>query len=218
MNQDRRSLLGDAAVEVLAEAGGRGLTHRAVDAAAGVPLGTAKNYYPTRDALLHAVADRCVKQYHATMAQVAASEAGPTDREGLVAMFSGLLANLAGPGRPRMLAYLELRTEAARKPPLSATLDQIATADFTGFELAQRAAGLPVTPQRAASVTLALHGAILHLLSNGPRTLAAAGLDSPDRFVRSLLDAVYPEVPTDRQAVYGRSPRNDLPPADPADG
>ncbi|MGW2372932.1 TetR/AcrR family transcriptional regulator [Kitasatospora sp. NPDC001683] len=210
MNQDRRDLLGDAAISVLAEAGGRGLTHRAVDAAARVPLGTAKNYFPTRDALLRAVAERCVEQYHAITAQVTASEAGPTDREGLVSMFRGLLANLAGPGRPRMLAFLELQTEAARKPWLSAILDQIATADFTGFERAQRAAGLPVTPQRAASVTLALHGAILHLLADGPRTLAAAGLDDPDQFVRSLLDAVYPESPISSAPVSqvgSRAPR-----------
>ncbi|MFI9331427.1 TetR/AcrR family transcriptional regulator [Kitasatospora sp. NPDC052868] len=209
MNQNRRNLLGDAAIEVLADAGGRGLTHRAVDAAAGVPPGTAKNYFPTRDAVLRAVAERCVEQYRSMTVQVAGSEAGPIDREGLVAMFCGLLANLAGPGRPRMLAYLELQCEAARKPWLSAILDQIATADFAGFELAQRAAGLPVTPQRAAGVTLALHGAVLHLLADGPRALAAAGLDDLDGFVRSLLDAVYPESPNGRHGVYGRGLWND---------
>ena len=192
MNQDRRDLLRDAAIEVLADAGGRGLTHRAVDAAAGVPPGTAKNYFPTRDALLRAVAERCVEQYREITARLMAAESGPTGREGLVAMFRGLVENVAGSGRVRMLAYLELQAEAARKSWLSAILDQIAAADFAGFELAQRAAGLPVTPQRAAVVTLTLHGAVLNLLADGPSTLAAAGLDDPDRFVRSLLDAVYP--------------------------
>ena len=192
MNQDRRDLLRDAAIEVLADAGGRGLTHRAVDAAAGVPPGTAKNYFPTRDALLRAVAERCVEQYREITARLMAAESGPTGREGLVATFRGLVENVAGPGRVRMLAYLELQAEAARKSWLSAILDQIAAADFAGFELAQRAAGLPVTPQRAAVVTLTLHGAVLNLLADGPSTLAAAGLDDPDRFVRSLLDAVYP--------------------------
>ncbi|WP_034091434.1 TetR/AcrR family transcriptional regulator [Streptacidiphilus albus] len=193
MNQDRRDLLRDSAIEVLADTGGRGLTHRAVDAAAGVPPGTAKNYFPTRDALLRAVAERCVEQYREITARLTAAGSGPTDREGLVAMLRGLLANVAGPGRVRMLAYLELQAEAARKAWLSAILDQIAAADFTGFELAQRAAGLPVTPQRAAAVTLALHGAVLNLLADGTSTLTAAGLDDPDRFVRNLLDAVYPE-------------------------
>ncbi|NEC21457.1 TetR/AcrR family transcriptional regulator, partial [Streptomyces parvus] len=45
---------------------------------------------------------------------------------------------------------------------------------------------------RAAVVTLALHAAVPHLLTDGPGTLAAAGLDDPDRFVRDLLDTVYP--------------------------
>ncbi|MFG2888315.1 TetR/AcrR family transcriptional regulator [Streptomyces sp. NPDC048248] len=192
MNADRRDRLRDAAIGVLAAAGGRGLTHRAVDAAADVPHGTTKNYFPTRDALLRAVAERCLEQYRDTAAQMAAG-ALPTDREGLVAMFGGLLRNVAGPGRPRLLAYLELQAEAARKPWLSAVLDPIASSDFAGFEAAQRTAGLPVTPQRAAVVTLAMHGAIPHLLADGPDTLAAAGLDDPDRFVRDLLQAVYPE-------------------------
>ncbi|MEU9123336.1 TetR/AcrR family transcriptional regulator [Streptomyces sp. NPDC048506] len=201
MNRDRRDLLRDAAIEVLADAGGRGLTHRAVDAAATVPPGTAKNYFPTRDALLRAVAERCVEQYHEITAQLMAAGAGPADREGLVAMFRGLLENVAGPGRSRLLAYLELQAEAARKAWLSPILDPIAAADFAGLELAQRAAGLPVTPQRSAAVTLAMHAAIPHLLTDGPNTLAAAGLDDPDRFVRGLLDAVYPEGPDGRHAA-----------------
>ncbi|MFC5830695.1 hypothetical protein [Nonomuraea insulae] len=85
------------------------------------------------------------------------------------AMLAGLLENLARPGRPRMLACQELRTEAARKPWLAASIDSIAAADFTDFEHAQHIAGLPVTPQRSAAITLALHGAIPQLLAGGPR-------------------------------------------------
>lgn len=105
-------------------------------------------------------------------------------------MLRALLENVAGPGRARMLAHLELRAEAARRPGLTAVLDAVSAADFTAFEHAQRAAGLPVTSQRAAAVTLSLHAAVPHLLAGGPATLAAAGLDDLDRFTRSLLDAV----------------------------
>ncbi|MGW6288010.1 TetR/AcrR family transcriptional regulator [Streptomyces sp. NPDC055107] len=191
MNPDRRDRLRDAAVEVLAGEGGRGLTHRAVDRAAEVPPGTAKNYFPTRDAVLRAAAERCLEQYLALTERLA-STPGPADREGLTALFRSLLENVAGPGRSRLLAVLELQAEATRRPWLSGILDPMASGDFAGMELAQRSAGLPVTPQRAAVVTLALHAAIPHLLTNGPATLAAAGLDDVDRFVRDLLDAVYP--------------------------
>ncbi|WP_435599073.1 TetR/AcrR family transcriptional regulator [Streptomyces anulatus] len=196
MNPDRRDRLRDAAVEVLAGEGGRGLTHRAVDRAAEVPPGTTKNYFPTRDAVLRAAAERCLEQYLALTARLA-STPGPTDREGLTALFRSLLENVAGPGRSRLLAVLELQAEATRRPWLSGILDPMASGDFVGMELAQRAAGLPVTPQRAAVVTLALHAAIPHLLTNGPATLAAAGLDDVDRFVRDLLEAVYPTDASD---------------------
>ena len=44
--------MADAAIAVLADHGGRGLTHRAVDQAAGLPPGTTSNYARTREALL----------------------------------------------------------------------------------------------------------------------------------------------------------------------
>ncbi|MGW2036660.1 TetR/AcrR family transcriptional regulator [Streptomyces virginiae] len=190
MNQDRRDRLRDAAVAVLAESGGRGLTHRAVDAAADVPTGTAKNYFPTRDALLRAVAERCLEQYRALAASLAGAGPGP---DGLAALLAGLLRDVAGPGRPRVLAYLELQTEGTRRPWLAALLDPIAAADFAAHAHLLRAAGLPAGAERARALTLALHGAIPHLLAGAPATLAAAGLDDLDRFARGLLAAVRPE-------------------------
>lgn len=55
---DRRQQLADAALRVLADGGSRDLTHRAVDAEAGVPAGSTSNYFRTRDALITAIADR----------------------------------------------------------------------------------------------------------------------------------------------------------------
>ena len=54
-NDERRSALADAGIRVLADEGARGLTHRAVDAAAGTPRGTASNYFPSRDELIAAL-------------------------------------------------------------------------------------------------------------------------------------------------------------------
>ncbi|MGW0392730.1 TetR/AcrR family transcriptional regulator [Streptomyces sp. NPDC003042] len=193
MNRDRKDRLRDAAVAVLAEAGGRGLTHRAVDAEAAVPLGTAKNYFPSRDALLRAVAERCLEQYRALAADLAQAGPGPSDRAGLAALLAGLLRDVAGPGRPRVLAYLELQTEAARRPWLAALLDPIGASDFAAHRYLLAAAGLPAGPERARAVTLALHGAIPHLLAGAPGTLAAAGLDDLDGFARGVLAAVCPE-------------------------
>ncbi|MGZ9929269.1 TetR/AcrR family transcriptional regulator [Streptomyces sp. NC-S4] len=193
MNQDRRDRLRDAAIAVLAREGGRGLTHRAVDSAADVPTGTAKNYFPTRDALLRAAAERCAERYRALARSLAGPGPGPADAAQLAALLAELLRDTAGPGRTRVLAYLELRAEAARRPWLAALLDPVAAADFTAHAHLLRAAGLPAGPSRARALTLALHGAVPHLLTGAPATLAAAGLDDLDRFTRELLAAVCGE-------------------------
>ena len=47
----RRAEIADAAISTLARDGMRGLTHRAVDRAAGLPEGSASYYFRTRQAL-----------------------------------------------------------------------------------------------------------------------------------------------------------------------
>ena len=54
-NAERRTLLADAAVRVLAQQGSRGLTHRAIDTEAEVPRGTASNYFASRDEVIDAI-------------------------------------------------------------------------------------------------------------------------------------------------------------------
>lgn len=191
MNTERRDLLRDAAIGVLARSGGRGLTHRAVDEAAAVPQGTAKNYFPTRDALLRGAAERCLERYREVGARLA-SGPGPADRDALAAFLADLLRDVAGPGRPRMLAYLELQAESARRPWLAALLDPIGAGDFSAHAALLRAAGLPTGSGQARTLTLLLHGALPHLLAGGPATLAAAGLDDLDAFARHVLAAACP--------------------------
>ncbi len=59
--EQRRRQLCDAAIALLAEEGGRGLSHQKVDRRAQVPDGTTSFYYRTRSALLHGVADQIVR-------------------------------------------------------------------------------------------------------------------------------------------------------------
>ncbi|MGH8875931.1 MAG: TetR/AcrR family transcriptional regulator, partial [Stackebrandtia sp.] len=56
-NPQRRTALLDAAIEVLAAQGARGLTFRAVDIQGEVPTGTASNYFAGRDDLLRQAAE-----------------------------------------------------------------------------------------------------------------------------------------------------------------
>jgi DNA-binding transcriptional regulator YbjK len=47
-NQRHRAELTDAAIALLAESGVHGVTHRAVERRAGLPTGTASNYFRSR--------------------------------------------------------------------------------------------------------------------------------------------------------------------------
>ncbi|MFJ8849214.1 hypothetical protein [Streptomyces sp. NPDC102437] len=113
----------------------------------------------------------------------------PVDRAGPTVLLRTFLGHVRGPGRVRVLACLELHREATRTSWPAAPIDAFAAADFAYSEHAQRSAGLPsVTVRRAATVTLALHAALPHLVADNPTTQAAAGLDG---YVNGLLDTVY---------------------------
>ncbi|MFD0273116.1 TetR/AcrR family transcriptional regulator [Kitasatospora sp. NPDC127111] len=115
---DRRRLLADAAIGVLADAGVRGLTHRAVDAAAGLPAGTTSAYLRTRQALLTALVRRLVEldqgELQVMGEQVAVRSAAEL-AEG-IALLTG--RRLTGEGRRRSLARYACAVESVRDPEL----------------------------------------------------------------------------------------------------
>jgi DNA-binding transcriptional regulator YbjK len=114
----RREIL-SAAMAVLARQGNRGLTHRAVDRAAGLPEGSSSAYFRTRDALLGAlgdfVADRLATDVAALGSRLATC---PGDHERAVAEVSGLFSRWLE--EPDLLsARLELTVAATRDPQLA---------------------------------------------------------------------------------------------------
>jgi DNA-binding transcriptional regulator YbjK len=117
----RRAQILDAAIAVLGRQGVRGVTHRAVDAAAGVPLGTTSNYFRTRDALLDAVVDRFVERERAAFDDLA-SAAPPTTPQGLAALLAAFAVTATGPRRELTLARFAILVEAAIRPELQRKL------------------------------------------------------------------------------------------------
>lgn len=189
-NQERRDLLQDTAIDVLADRGAHRLTHRNVDRAAELPVGTAKNYFPTRDALLLAAAERVYQRYLADQDQL--TVAMPTDRDGLVAVLAELTRRGTGTDRPRLVALLELHAEAMRRPELSRLLARQTEIDFAMYERLTCAAGLPGTTARSRVLARTMQSTLLSLLTHPEDALAAQGLDDLDGFVRSVVDTVYP--------------------------
>lgn len=120
-NPARRTALLDAAIGVLAEEGSRGLTLRAVDKAAGVPTGTASNYFSNRSQLLGQLMARVQERLAPDPERLARTlEAAPSRK--LVTALMGQLMERLRADRAGHLAMLELRLEATRRPELAAEL------------------------------------------------------------------------------------------------
>ena len=171
-NEQRRAQLADAAIDLLVESGVHGVTHRAVDRRAGLPAGTASNYFRNREALLVATARRVVEQHQADMAGAGRAElaAASGKRDGVeraIELISGSLMLAAGPHRARYLAVFELRLECLRRPALAAAVDELMTtmAAFTGGHHTEL--GLRIPPA-AIPPMLVMYGGALFALVTGP--------------------------------------------------
>src|SRR3954468_1300876 len=123
--EQRRRDLCDAAIELLAAEGARGLTHLRVDRLAGFADGTTSFYYQTRSALLRGAIDRLIELDVADFtAALDATRDGEVD---------SLLSHLAEhamhtavePERSRARARFELMMIAARDPELSAVFENL---------------------------------------------------------------------------------------------
>ncbi|GAA1523446.1 TetR/AcrR family transcriptional regulator [Streptomyces albidochromogenes] len=141
-NDERRAALVDAAIEVLAREGARGLTFRAVDAEAGVPAGTASNYFANRDALLTQAGARVYERLQPDEETIARQRAGASDRATYVELMRELVGRVSG-FRTGYLALLELRLEATRRPGLSAVLTERVRADIEANVAYHEESGLP---------------------------------------------------------------------------
>src|ERR1700722_18215881 len=112
---NRRDALLDAAIDVVGQSGIHGLTHRAVDVAAGLPAGSASNHFRTRDALLNAVAERFAARERANWEQIAV-EIYPATPEELARALARFAQDSTGPDRKLALASYALLAEAAAGP------------------------------------------------------------------------------------------------------
>jgi DNA-binding transcriptional regulator YbjK len=118
--KDKRSTVLDAAIDLLGREGLRGLTHRGVDAAAGLPAGSTSNYFRTRRALLEGVLDRLVARDRADAAALIGPAPGTTGE--LVDLFVGYVLTATGPDVVRTRARYALFVEAASVPELRAAV------------------------------------------------------------------------------------------------
>lgn len=118
---ERRQRIAAAVIEAIATHGVRGVTHRRVAEAAGVPLGSTTYYFATLEDLLLAglelAAERNLRFLDGIAPAVAAGE--PLEQ-----VLTKLGVELISIGRPRYIAEYELYLAALRDPTLRPTARQ----------------------------------------------------------------------------------------------
>ncbi|MFJ1793033.1 TetR/AcrR family transcriptional regulator [Kitasatospora griseola] len=128
MTVARPTRIADAAVAVIAERGLRGLTHRAVDEAAGLPVGSTSNLARTRSALLEVALTRIAEVESAGMVGDVLTRPvgeGAAARRLLVTVVADGLEHALTAGRALTVARIELALEAARRPELRSVYDRL---------------------------------------------------------------------------------------------
>jgi AcrR family transcriptional regulator len=175
LNQRRRDELADAAIALLAEAGVHGVTHRTVERRAGLPTGTASNYFRSREALLVAVAERVGRLHYGDMDAIAAGDPPMSDvRERATELIAESLLRAATVDRTRYLAIFELQMESLRRPALAdalAELQRRSVAFTTGHHAAH---GLDIPPEAVPTMVGLFGGALFTLVTSPPGTATPA--------------------------------------------
>jgi DNA-binding transcriptional regulator YbjK len=178
----RRAELLHAAVDVVADSGLRGLTHRAVDARAGLPQGTCSAYLRTRLALLVSLTEHVgllLARDVDAMAVAAAPHA--EDPEVVAQAVTDLL--LRWLRRPEIVrTQAELALEAARRPELMDVFDPWRQGLVRVVEELVRRAGREDPALRAAVGVAAIEGVLATAIRMPPARRGA--------FVRAAVPLV----------------------------
>ncbi|MET8867644.1 TetR family transcriptional regulator [Nonomuraea sp. NPDC004580] len=163
-NPERRQALIDAAIEVLAREGARGLTFRAVDTEAAVPPGTASNYFANRDDLFTQVGGRIYERLLPDEATVTRSREGVQDEARYAELMHELVDRISA-FNSGYLALLELRLESTRRPELRAVLTKRIREDIDANIGYHAASGLPGDSTSVVLLYLTLNWLIVERLT-----------------------------------------------------
>ncbi|MEV4432639.1 TetR/AcrR family transcriptional regulator [Streptomyces sp. NPDC049585] len=190
----RAQLIADTALLLLAERGMRGLTHRAVDEAAGLPPGSTSNLARTRAALLEAAVRRLGEREE----EVLTPREMPDPAAGLDALAEAIALalhrSLTGP-RELLLARYELALEAARRPELRAIYDATGRKRFREPVVALMAAAGSTEPERHALSLVAWCEGMMFACAAGSYHAEAPGRAELRRGVTELLRGALRPAP-----------------------
>ncbi|MFD7104303.1 TetR/AcrR family transcriptional regulator [Streptomyces celluloflavus] len=196
-NAPRHELIADTALTLLAERGMRGLTHRAVDEAAGLPQGSTSNLARTRAALLESAVRRLAEREAAVLTPhtvpgaaggIAQPATGATTAAVSDALARALHRYLSG-HRQLLVARYELALEATRRPELRAVYDR-AGRRFREPVAAMLSAAGSAEPERHALSLVAWCDGVLFSCTAGQFHAALPTHDALRTSCAELLDGM----------------------------
>jgi DNA-binding transcriptional regulator YbjK len=170
MDTDRKTLIADTALALLGRTGAKGLTHRAVDAEAGLPLGSTSFYCRTRLDLLTLTlkrhADLDLADLQADALQMAKD--GFTSAQ-FNALLMDRLADWVSPHkRERLVARFQLILMATCEPQLADVLRQQREQFLLAAEAGLKRLGRRDAAQAAPRLVAVMDGILLdHIQSEG---------------------------------------------------
>jgi AcrR family transcriptional regulator len=183
---NRRQTLLDAAIQVLGERGIRALTHRAVDAEAGVAAGSAANYFPTREALLEAIAERVSAMERDRFDEVAAKVCPVTSAE-LGRAIAGWVRDGTSAHRALTLSRYAILVEAGHNAKIRHQLAQTGSRVNAWFANWLRLTGSGDTDHDVHVLGNYVTGLMLHQLA-----IPDPGFDPADKITALLESLVRP--------------------------
>jgi AcrR family transcriptional regulator len=161
---DRRTVLLDAAIDLLGQQGMHGLTHRALDDAAGLPRGSTSNYFRSRDALLDGVVERFAERERANWEELALRHY-PTTRADLARMLAVAAREATERHRNLTLARYALLLEAAIRPSVRRHLADVGERVFAWFVTWMRGLGSEDPVREGSIISNYWTGRVLHQLA-----------------------------------------------------
>lgn len=162
-NPARRTIVTDAALEILGRDGARAVTHRAVDAEAGLPPGTCANYYPTRARLLAGMSERIFDLLKPDPQRLKSLDKLPTAEAAPAYVAYVVERLLARPNLSR--ALIELRLEASRGTEVAEPMTRFLRSGFADDLAYHRDRDLPAGPQTVLLMHHLVNGVILDALT-----------------------------------------------------
>jgi DNA-binding transcriptional regulator YbjK len=182
---ERRNSLADAGVRLIARDGVRALTHRAVDAEAGVPVGSTSYYARSRNELTALVVARISERLGDQLGSVSVpAELDVVAASAIADAFLGTLAREHDAQAARLALLTELRADDDLRAPLTAS-DPVRAALVGTAEQILRALGIRRVDEAAVDFVGLVDALLLYRIAGvGPvdsrRVLTAylAGLAS----------------------------------------